>query len=72
MLYFMQHYDAVFCLNIISKQQINNTLAMGFDLFVLAPGEVSADRYDPADVADQTPPQATAADVAAWEANPWF
>ncbi|WP_166647950.1 hypothetical protein [Hymenobacter sp. UV11] len=45
---------------------------MTFDFCELAPGEVSADRYEPADAADQTPPQVSAADVAAWEANPWF
>lgn len=45
---------------------------MNFDLCEPAPGEVPADRYDPADAADQTPTQASAADVAAWEATPWF
>ena len=72
MLYFLQLYKGVIRLNSISNQQINSVLAMGFDLCELAPGEVSADRYDPADAAAPTPPQVTAADVAAWEANPWF
>ena len=44
---------------------------MFYDAFDLAPGEVSADRYDPADEAS---PVATAADLtdAEWDANPWF
>ncbi len=41
------------------------------EAFDLAPGEVAADRYDPADAAE-TPTPASAADVARWEANPWF
>ena len=44
---------------------------MYYEAFDLAPGEVSADRYDPADEAQ---PVATTAAVidAEWEANPWF
>ena len=68
----MQHYRGVLRLICISKQHKNSLLSMAFDFCELAPGEVSADRYEPADAADQTPPQASAADVAAWEANPWF
>ncbi|QKG54949.1 hypothetical protein [Hymenobacter sp. BRD67] len=45
---------------------------MNFDLCDLAPGEVLADRYDPADEADQTPSSVTAAALAEWEAHPWF
>ena len=37
----------------------------------LQPGEVLADRYDPAD--ENTRPEAVeAAQLAAWEADPWF
>lgn len=45
---------------------------MNFDLCDLAPGEVPADRYDPADEAAQTPSSVTAAALAEWEAHPWF
>lgn len=45
---------------------------MNFDLCDLAPGEVLADRYDPADDASQTPAPVSAAALAAWEADPWF
>ena len=39
--------------------------------FELAPGEVAADRYDPAD--DQQPPcPAAAAELTEWDLNPWF
>lgn len=55
----------------ISNEQRNSPLAMFDEAFELAPGEVAADRYDPADAAE-TPTPASAADVAAWEANPWF
>lgn len=72
MLYFMQRYRAILRLIGISNEQRNRLLAMTFDFCELAPGEVSADRYEPADTADKTPPQVSAADVAAWEANTWF
>lgn len=42
------------------------------EAFDLAPGEVTADRFDPADEADQRVTPASAAAVAQWEANPWF
>lgn len=38
----------------------------------LAPGEVPADYYDPADEAELNRPQVSAAEVAKWEADPWF
>lgn len=38
----------------------------------LAPGEVPADRFDPADEADTSRPEVSAAALAEWEANPWF
>ena len=39
--------------------------------FELAPGEVAADRYDPAD--DQQPQCPTAAaELTKWDLNPWF
>ncbi len=38
----------------------------------LAPGEVPADHYEAADEAELTRPQVSAAELAAWEANPWF
>ncbi len=43
------------------------------DAFDLAPGEVAADRYDPAD--EQLTPSAAPAAVAdpyGWDATPWF
>ena len=43
-----------------------------YDACELVPAEVSADRYDPADEADQARPQVSAAELAAWEAAPWF
>lgn len=55
----------------ISNEQRNRLLAMFDEAFDLAPGEVAADRYDPADAAE-TPAPVSAADVARWEANPWF
>ena len=45
---------------------------MFYEAFDLAPGEVSADRYDPADDTHQALTPVPAADVAEWEANPWF
>ena len=72
MMYFLQLYGAAFRLICISNQQTNSILAMDSDFFDLAPGEVLADRYDPADEADQTPASVSAADLAAWEADPWF
>ena len=43
-----------------------------YDACDLAPGEILADRYDSADEADHTRPEVTAAELAAWEADPWF
>lgn len=47
-----------------------------YDACDLAPGEILADRYDPADESVQARPQLTAAELAAWvsawEADPWF
>ena len=40
--------------------------------FDLAPGEVTADRYDPADEQAQQSPSVTAAELTEWELNPWF
>jgi len=45
---------------------------MHYDAFELAPGEVLADRYDPADEELQQPATLTADELAAWEADPWF
>ncbi|WP_324679723.1 hypothetical protein [Hymenobacter sp. GOD-10R] len=42
------------------------------EAFDLAPGEVWADRFDPADEAPSSPPVVSAAELAAWEAAPWF
>lgn len=42
------------------------------DACELAPGEVPADRYDPADEHTAAVSTATAAELAAWEADPWF
>ena len=42
------------------------------EAFDLAPGEVWADRYDPADEMPSPPAPVSAAEVAAWEAAPWF
>ncbi|MBH8560418.1 hypothetical protein [Hymenobacter negativus] len=42
------------------------------EAFDLAPGEVWADRFDPADEALATQPAVSAAELAAWEAAPWF
>jgi len=44
---------------------------MFYDALDLAPGEVAADRYEPADDAASIS-QVSAADLAAWEANPLF
>lgn len=38
----------------------------------LVPGEMPADRFDPADEVDPTRPEVSAAALAEWEANPWF
>lgn len=43
-----------------------------FSEFDLSPGEVPADRYDPADEAAPSQAQVSAAELADWEANPWF
>lgn len=42
------------------------------EAFNLAPGEVLADRFDPADEAPSALPVVSAAELAAWEAAPWF
>ena len=42
------------------------------EAFDLAPGEVLADRYDPADEVPHSLTSVSAAEVAAWEADPWF
>ncbi len=42
------------------------------EAFDLAPGEIWADRYDPADEVPGIPATVSAADLAAWEAAPWF
>ena len=68
----MQLYRVDIRLICISKTQTNRLLDMIFDFCELAPGEVLADRYEPADDATQTAPQVSAAELAAWEANPWF
>lgn len=44
---------------------------MFYDFLDLAPGEVPADRYEPADEAAGSS-QVSAAELAAWEANPLF
>jgi hypothetical protein len=55
------------------KQRTRNQLfTIMYDACDLAPGETLADRYEPADQADQTRPEVSAAELAAWEANPWF
>ena len=45
---------------------------MNYDAFELAPGEVVADRYDPADEQLQQAATSTAYELAEWEANPLF
>ena len=45
---------------------------MVHEAFDLAPGEVWADRFDPADEVPSSPPVVSAAELAAWEATPWF
>ena len=45
---------------------------MYYDAFELAPGEVTADRYDPADEQLQPVATLTAAELAEWDADPWF
>ncbi|WP_345237626.1 hypothetical protein [Hymenobacter saemangeumensis] len=45
---------------------------MFYDAFELAPGEVPADRYDPADEDQQPSPAPATDDLAEWEVNPWF
>lgn len=56
----------------ISNAQETNPLSMLYDACELAPGEVPADRYDPADEHTAAASTATAAELAAWEADPWF
>ena len=45
---------------------------MLYDAFELAPGEVAADRYDPADDQPQQSPSPAAAELTKWDLNPWF
>ncbi|GAC1382340.1 MAG: hypothetical protein NVS3B25_34850 [Hymenobacter sp.] len=45
---------------------------MPCDAFELAPGEVMADRYDPADEQLQQCPSPTADELTEWDADPWF
>jgi hypothetical protein len=45
---------------------------MVYDAFELAPGEVAADRYDPADEQLQQCPILPDDELTEWEANPWF
>lgn len=45
---------------------------MKYDAFELAPGEVTTDRYEPADDASTQPQPVSAAQVAEWEAHPYF
>ena len=56
----------------ISNAQNTKPLAMFYDACELAPGEVPTDRYDPADEHCPAAATATAAELAAWEADPWF
>jgi hypothetical protein len=64
--------EAAFRLIGISNEQINSPLAMFYDAFELAPGEVPADRYDPADEQPQQSPSAAADELTEWDTNPWF
>ena len=45
---------------------------MFYDAFELAPGEVAADRYDPADDQPQQCPAPAADELTEWDLNPWF
>ncbi|WP_158011018.1 hypothetical protein [Hymenobacter lapidarius] len=45
---------------------------MFYDAFELAPGEVAADRYDPADEQPPQSPSPAAAELTEWDLNPWF
>ncbi|TLM88496.1 hypothetical protein [Hymenobacter jeollabukensis] len=56
----------------ISNEQITSHLVMFYDAFELAPGEVPADRYDPADEQPQQSPSAAADELTEWDTNPWF
>ena len=67
----MQQKALVFRLIGISNERKTSPLAMFYDSLDLAPGEVAADRYEPADEAASIS-QVSAADLAAWEANPLF
>jgi len=67
----MQQKAPVFRLIGISNERKTRLLAMFCDSLDLAPGEVAADRYEPADEAASIS-QVSAADLAAWEANPLF
>jgi len=42
------------------------------EAFDLAPGEILADRFDPADATPSAPAPVSATELAAWEAAPWF
>ena len=68
----MQPSRANFRLICISNEQKTSPLAMFYDAFELAPGEVAADRYDPADDQQQQCPTPAAAELTEWDLNPWF
>lgn len=71
-MYKVQQKMYVLRLIVISNAQKAKPLAMLYDACELAPGEVPADRYDPADEHTAAASTATAAELAAWEADPWF
>ena len=68
----MQLSRAVIRLISISNKQKNSPLAMFYDAFELAPGEVAADRYDPADEQPPQSPSPATAELTEWDLNPWF
>ena len=45
---------------------------MFYDAFELAPGEVAADRYDPADECPQQVATPADDELTEWDTNPWF
>ena len=45
---------------------------MFYDAFELAPGEVAADRYDPADEQQPAAPFTAHDELTEWENAPWF
>lgn len=55
-----------------SNAQRTKLLVMFYNAYELSPSEVPTDRYDPADEATPAVSTATAAELAAWEADPWF